>query len=76
MAKKPINHKERKREIRAAGLRLFARYGFADVNFGMIAKECGVARTLLYTYFKDKRAIFCGALLTWRGDVVGGGAVP
>ena len=58
MAKKSINHKERKRQIRAVSLRLFARYGFNDVNFGMIAKECGVARTLLYTYFKDKRAIF------------------
>ena len=58
MAKKSINHKERKRQIRAVSLKLFARYGFADVNFGMIAKECGVARTLLYTYFKDKRAIF------------------
>lgn len=59
MSKKhAINHKERKREIRAAGLRLFARLGFAAVNFGMIAKECGIARTLLYTYFKDKRAIF------------------
>lgn len=58
MAKKSINHKERKRQIRATSLKLFARYGFADVNFGMIAKECGVARTLLYTYFKDKRAIF------------------
>ena len=56
MAKKPINHKERKREIRAAGLRLFARYGFADVNFGMIAKECGVARTLLYTYLAVSEA--------------------
>lgn len=63
MAKKsPINHKERKREIRAAGLRLFARHGFDDVNFGMIAKECGISRTLLYTYFKDKRAIFNEAI--------------
>ena len=58
MAKKSINHKERKRQIRAVSLKLFARHGFADVNFGMIARECGVARTLLYTYFKDKRAIF------------------
>ena len=59
MAKKgAINHKERKREIRAAGLKLFAQHGFADVNFGMIAEECGIARTLIYTYFKDKRAIF------------------
>jgi len=63
MAKKrAINHKERKREIRAAGLRLFARHGFADVNFGMIAQECGIARTLIYTYFKDKRAIFNEAI--------------
>lgn len=59
MSKKhAINHKERKREIRAAGLKLFALHGFDDVNFGMIAEECGIARTLLYTYFKDKRAIF------------------
>ncbi len=55
---KAINHKERKRDIRAMSLKLFAQHGFADVNFGMIAKECGVARTLLYTYFKDKRTIF------------------
>lgn len=60
--KKPINHKERKREIRAVSLRLFAEHGFAAVNFGMIARECGVARTLLYTYFKDKRAIFNEAI--------------
>jgi AcrR family transcriptional regulator len=59
---KAINHKERKREIRAASLRLFARHGFADVNFGMIARECGVARTLLYTYFKNKRQIFNEAI--------------
>lgn len=58
MANKPVNHKERKREIREAGLRLFARHGFEAVNFGMIAKETGISRTLLYTYFKDKRAIF------------------
>ncbi len=59
---KAINHKERKREIRATSLKLFARHGFAAVNFGMIARECGVARTLLYTYFKDKRAIFNEAI--------------
>jgi len=59
---KAINHKDRRRDIRTAGLRLFARHGFSAVNFGMIAKECGVSRTLLYTYFKDKRAIFNEAI--------------
>lgn len=59
---KTVNHKERKREIRAIALGLFARHGFEAVNFGMIAKECGIARTLLYTYFKDKRQIFNEAI--------------
>lgn len=59
---KAINHKERRREIRSISLKLFAQYGFAAVNFGMIARECGVARTLLYTYFKDKRTIFNEAI--------------
>ena len=62
MANKPVNHKERKREIREVSLRLFARHGYDAVNFGMIAEETGMSRTLLYTYFKDKRAIFNEAI--------------
>lgn len=62
MANKTVNHKERRREIRAISLRLFARHGFEDVNLGMIAESCGISRTLLYTYFKDKRQIFNEAI--------------
>ena len=62
MANKSVNHKERKREIRAISLGLFARYGYDDVNFGMIAESVGISRTLLYTYFKDKRQIFNEAI--------------
>lgn len=68
---KAINHKERKREIRATSLKLFARHGFAAVNFGMIARECGIARTLLYTYFKDKRAIFNEAIDEATSSIAG-----
>lgn len=62
MANKPVNHKARKREIRAISLKLFARNGFSAVNFAMIAKACKISRTLLYTYFKDKRQIFNEAI--------------
>ena len=62
MANKTVNHRERRREIRAISLRLFARHGFDDVNFGMIAEACGISRTLLYTYFRDKRQIFNEAI--------------
>ena len=58
MANKTVNHKERRREIRAVSLGLFARHGFEDVSLSMIAKACGISRPLLYTYFKDKRQIF------------------
>lgn len=62
MANKAVNHNERKREIRAISLGLFARRGYDDVNFSMIAKAAGISRTLLYTYFKDKRQIFNEAI--------------
>ena len=59
---KSVNHHERKREICATSIRLFAQRGYEDVNFGNIAKECGLSRTLVYTYFKDKRTIFNQAI--------------
>jgi len=62
MANKPVNHRERKREIRTISLGLFARHGYDAVNFAMIAKASGISRTLLYTYFKDKRQIFNEAI--------------
>ena len=62
MANKTVNHKERRREIRAISLKLFAQHGFNDVNFGMIAEACKISRPLLYTYFKDKRQIFNEAI--------------
>ena len=67
---KPIDHNVRKRQIVAESVKLFARYGFSDVNFALIAKESGVSRTLLYTYFKDKRQIFNEAI-NEATDVVG-----
>lgn len=60
---KSVNHRERKREICAKSIRLFAQRGYQDVNFGTIAKECGLSRTLVYTYFKDKRTIFNQAIV-------------
>ena len=57
-----VDHEQRKRAIIAESLRLFSRKGYAAVNFGMIAKGCGISRTALYPYFKDKRAIFNAAI--------------
>ncbi|MGN0855263.1 MAG: TetR/AcrR family transcriptional regulator [Kiritimatiellia bacterium] len=57
-----IDHSERRRHIVSESVKLFADYGYAQVNFGMIAKASGVARTLIYRYFKNKRAIFNEAI--------------
>ena len=59
---KPVDHALRKKAIVAESVRLFARMGYSAVNFGAIAKRCSVSRTLLYTYFKNKRAIFNEAI--------------
>lgn len=57
-----IDHEERKAQIVKECIRLFARLGYAAVNFGMIAKNVGISRTLLYTYFTNKREIFNAAI--------------
>ncbi len=59
---KAIDHNERRNRIVAESLQLFATCGYSKVNFGMIAKHCGLARTILYTYFRDKREIFNEAI--------------
>lgn len=64
-----IDHHLRKQHIVAESVKLFATCGYAQVNFGMIAKASGVARTLLYKYFKNKRAIFNEAINEVTGKV-------
>lgn len=59
---KSVDHSERRRRIVAESLKLFATAGYSQVNFGMIAQASGVSRTILYTYFQDKRAIFNEAI--------------
>ena len=57
-----VDHRARKQEIIAKSIRLFARLGYRDVSFRELSEECGVARTVLYRYFRDKRQIFNNAI--------------
>jgi len=64
-----IDHEKRRRRIVAESVRLFATLGYSKVNFGMIAQASGLSRTILYTYFKDKRAIFNEAIDLVTGKI-------
>jgi len=55
---KIVNHEERKREILTKAIRLIGERGFSQVGYQQIADVCGLTRTTLYSYFKDKREIF------------------
>lgn len=57
-----INHQERREKIVSVSIKLFAKYGYSSVNVGAIAEAAGISRTLLYTYFSDKRLIFNEAI--------------
>ena len=52
-----IDHNNRKKIILQKALLLFAEQGYASVTFQKIADNCGMSRTTLYRYFKDKREI-------------------
>jgi len=53
-----IDHRARKHHIIEKSVPLFAKVGYQEVTFQMLAAHCDVARTVLYRYFRDKRQIF------------------
>ena len=74
-----VDHEERKKVILKKALDVIIEEGFEDATFQKIADRCGITRTTLYIYFKNKREIFLwsikqltagleSALLTIIGD--------
>jgi AcrR family transcriptional regulator len=53
-----VEHEKRRREILKKALDAFMDEGFEDVTFQKIADRCGITRTTLYIYFKNKKEIF------------------
>ncbi|WP_407434385.1 TetR/AcrR family transcriptional regulator [Treponema sp.] len=53
-----VEHDKRKHEILEKALEVFIEEGYEDVTFQKIADRCGITRTTLYIYFKNKREIF------------------
>jgi AcrR family transcriptional regulator len=53
-----VEHDKRKHEILEKALDVFVEEGYEDVTFQKIADRCGITRTTLYIYFKNKREIF------------------
>ena len=53
-----VEHDKRRHEILEKALDVFIEEGFEDVTYQKIADRCGITRTTLYVYFKNKRDIF------------------
>jgi AcrR family transcriptional regulator len=53
-----VEHEKRRREILEKALDVFMDEGFEDATFQKIADRCGITRTTLYIYFKNKREMF------------------
>lgn len=62
-----VEHDKRKHEILEKSLDLFAEEGYEDVTFQKIADRCGITRTTLYIYFKNKREIFLWSIKQLTG---------
>ncbi|MDR1525069.1 MAG: TetR/AcrR family transcriptional regulator [Tannerella sp.] len=55
---------EKKQLIMDVALRLFAENGYANTSIDKIAKSIGIAKGLLYTYFKNKEDLLYQILLS------------
>ena len=64
-----VEHDKRKHEILEKSLDVFIEEGYEDVTFQKIADRCGITRTTLYIYFKNKREIFLWSIKQLTNDV-------
>jgi AcrR family transcriptional regulator len=53
-----VEHEKRRWEILEKALDVFIDEGYGDVTFQKIADRCGITRTTLYIYFRNKKEIF------------------
>jgi len=53
-----VEHDKRRHEILENALEVFMEDGYEEVTLQKIAERCGITRTTLYIYFKNKREIF------------------
>jgi len=53
-----VEHDKRRQKILEKALIVFMDDGFEAATFQKIADRCGITRTILYLYFKNKREIF------------------
>jgi AcrR family transcriptional regulator len=69
-----VEHEKRRREILEKALDVFIDEGFENATFQKIADRCGITRTTLYIYFKNKKEIFLYSikqlLMEVEGDIV------
>lgn len=54
---KIVDSVERRRNIATAAAELFLLEGYNDCSLASVARACGLGRTSLYKYFRDKEAI-------------------
>ena len=64
-----VEHDKRRKEILEKSFDLFCREGYDDVTFQKIADACGITRTTLYIYFKNKREIFAWSIKQFLQDL-------
>jgi len=57
-----VEHDKRRKKILDKALAVFMDDGFENATFQKIADKCGITRTILYLYFKNKREIFTYSL--------------
>jgi len=53
-----VEHDKRQKKILEKALAVFEEEGFENATYQKIADKCGITRTILYLYFKNKKEIF------------------
>lgn len=64
-----VEHEKRKHDILEKAFTMFLEEGYEDITYQKIADRCGITRTTLYVYFKNKKDIFLWSIKQLTSDI-------
>jgi len=64
-----VDHNQRRIQILTKAFALFAEKGYAGVTYQKVADHCGISRTAIYKYFRNKEEMFLYAVQLATGNL-------
>jgi AcrR family transcriptional regulator len=70
MPPRSVDREEKRREIAAAAMTVFAEHGFEASSMREVAQMAGIGKGTIYEYFRSKEELIAASIQVWMEDII------